>query len=176
MKLVHLFTILLAINAHSATKEDIVREINHLEEAYSIPDRWLYAIVAVESAFQSRITNTKAKVHSHGVAQLTSATARWCGLKGSQVYDYRMNLRCAARYLQTQMKRFKTRKEIILSYNEGTPCYCKNGYFRRRYYNARNNSYFHKVCTPLDNTPVRCQREGEVRVTSYYGKFLAKLK
>lgn len=177
MKLVYLLTLILSINAYPATKEEIVKEIGILEEAYKIPDKWLYAIVAVESAFQSKIINTKAQVHSHGVAQLTRSTAKWCGLAGDQIYDYRLNLGCAAKYLKNQMSRFRTKKEIIMSYNEGTPCYCRDGYYKRKYFNPKSRSYFHKICTPIDEgAPVKCTSEGELRVTSYYGKFMAKLK
>jgi len=110
--------------------EPIKEYIEQTEIKYSIPQNLLYAIIEQESSFQ-----IKARLgDSHGLGQLRLGTARaFCNVQNkAQLYDYRINIECAATYVRYQLDRFDNNTRLAISaYNAGTPFICNGSVFKR---------------------------------------------
>lgn len=173
-KILTILTTILAINIADASeiKEMIRRE----EQKFGIKQGIYQAIVMVESNFNGLAVNKLAPVSSYGVSQVTAATfTTFCGYKLADIMDVAKNISCGARYLAFQLKRFGGNvQKAILAYNEGTPCECVSGIYKRVFKRRT------EVCKKWDRNPegkwsykpLTCSNEGELRVTDYYFKVM----
>jgi soluble lytic murein transglycosylase-like protein len=147
--------------------------IAKLEIENGLPKNALRAIIRLESAFNPKAVNDKAKIASYGLGQLTLATAKaHCNLEKKDIFNQNKNGECAAKVLATQYKRFNKNLVLtILAYNEGTPCICDGRFF------VRNLGRRKIVCkewvktSKWESTPLTCSKSGEVRITQYYRDF-----
>lgn len=132
LEFILLLTVLLISNlGFCATVDEIKKQIEIVEQDYSLPKNLLLAIVQQESDF-----NVKARLkNSYGLGQVTTQTARsHCGIrKVKDLYDYETNLDCAARVLKYQLERYhNSTYYAIAAYNSGTPFICTGSKFKRK--------------------------------------------
>jgi soluble lytic murein transglycosylase-like protein len=82
----------------------------------------LAGVIHQESSFRPDALNDQAPVWSYGLGQLTIATAdHHCKLSEEEIFDVVKNLKCSAKVLAWQMKRYKGNVDKALSaYNAGT--------------------------------------------------------
>ena len=152
--------------------QEQARLIDSLEQKYRLPRNALKAIIRIESCFNPKALNDKAKVVSYGFGQLTAATAKaFCSIGIKDVFNQYKNGECAAKVLSHQFKRFQGNQlKAILAYNEGTPCICDGTKYVRylgygktqvcKEWKNTNGSWSGKVLT--------CSGVGSTRVTQYY--------
>jgi soluble lytic murein transglycosylase-like protein len=66
--------------------------ISQWEREHSLPENSLRAIIRLESDFNPKAINDKAKIASYGLGQLTLATAKaHCGLEKKDIFDFVKN-------------------------------------------------------------------------------------
>lgn len=168
-----LITTLLINTAGASEIKEIVRRA---ERDHGIKDGIYQAIILVESNYNPGAVNKVAPVHSYGMSQVTASTfTTFCGYKKSEIMDITKNILCGAKYLSFQIKRFGGNvQKAILAYNEGTPCECVSGVYRR-VFKSRT-----EVCKKWSKDsvgkwtyrPLMCSKDGELRVTDYYFKVI----
>ena len=128
----------------------------------------------MESCFNPKAINDKAKIASYGFGQLTLATAKaHCNLEKKDIFDQRKNGECAAKVFANQYKRFnKSLLLTILAYNEGTPCICDGRFYTRDLGRKKLlcRSYT-KTGDKWESVALSCSRKNEVRITNYYKDF-----
>lgn len=88
--------------------------IGHVACEFGLPHRFLDAVIAQESGFNS---NAVSKAGAAGMMQIMPATARSLGL--SNPFDPIANLRAGARYLRQQLDRFGRYDLALAAYNAG---------------------------------------------------------
>lgn len=129
----------------------------------------------MESCFNPKAVNDKAKIASYGLGQLTLATARaYCGLEKKDIFNGEKNGACAAKVFATQYKRFKKNLTLtVLAYNEGTPCVCNGKFYTRNLGKQRKVicKEWTKTKSRWNSVPLACSKQGEIRVTQYYKDF-----
>lgn len=152
--------------------QDQAKLIDSLEQKYKLPQNTLKAIIRLESCFNPKAINDKAKIASYGFGQLTAATAKsFCNIGIKDIFNQNKNGECAAKVLAHQFRRFKgDTLKAILAYNEGTPCICDGSKYVRHLGRGRT-----QVCKEWKNvngswsgTILRCSIIGDTRITQYY--------
>lgn len=115
-----------------------LREIVYRTEAdFNIPENLLDSIIWQESSYRiyafNSSRNKNVAISSYGLGQLTLDTARFhCRLKRRRIYDPHENIRCSAKVLKYQLKRYRNMEAAVAAYNWGTPCRCNGTYFEKR--------------------------------------------
>jgi hypothetical protein len=146
--------------------------IDSLEQKYKLPKNALKAIIRIESCFNPKALNDKAKVVSYGFGQLTAATAKaFCNIGIKDVFDQFRNGECAAKVLSHQFKRFQgDQLKAILAYNEGTPCICDGTKFVRHLGQGKTQvcKEWKYVGGSWKGEEIACSGVGSIRVTQYY--------
>jgi len=87
--------------------------VTRLSAAHGVDARLVHAVIAVESAYQSRARSAKG---ARGLMQLMPATARQYGVRNA--YHAPANVDAGIRHLKTLLDRFAPR-EAIAAYNAG---------------------------------------------------------
>lgn len=163
-----LLTVLLT-NYNVFATDNVIRYVDNLENKLEIPTGSLRAIIKLESNFNAKAINTNAPVVSYGVGQLTMATAKLCGLTKDTIMDYKKNLNCSAKLFKSQLVRYKNDlNKAVVAYNEGTPCICEGGIFKRNLGVTRFTCFMKKNGESIPRT---CSNEGELLETKYLSLF-----
>lgn len=114
----------------------VIRTIIEAAISQNVPPLILISICSVESSLNPYTTNfNDGHGNSHGLCQIQTRTARWMGFKGeiSHLYNTKINVKYAAKYLRYQLTRYDNNiVKAISAYNAGR--YIKN-----------NSQYVNKV-------------------------------
>jgi len=91
------------------------REIAEAASLYAVPQRLIWAVIRVESGFDSRAVSPKG---ARGLMQLMPETAAILGVRNS--FDPRENIRAGTRHLKAMMVRFPSDLRLaVAAYNAG---------------------------------------------------------
>lgn len=89
----------------------------------SLPPKLLQSVCWIESKHKiTAVHKDDGGEDSVGICQLHYSTAKWLGFKGSEkeLYDPKINIRYAAKYLKYNLKRYKGNlHKAITAYNRG---------------------------------------------------------
>lgn len=128
-----LLIMVLVVNSYNAlaNQEAVIKDIIELENKLVLPPSSFETLIKIESGFNSNIINRHAPVSSYGIGQLTLASAKLCGLTRKTILNYKKNLECSAQLFKSKFKKYDDLNKAVVAYNEGTPCICENGKFKR---------------------------------------------
>jgi len=155
-----IIALLLSTDAFSFNRSALENMVSKAEIDFNLPEGLLDAIVKQESNYKIFAKNPKSKknkvkISSYGLGQLTIPSANHhCGLSRKQIYHPRKNIRCSAKILNHQLRRFQGKIErAIAAYQWGTPCECNGKVYTRQ----MNRGI--QVCK-LNKRPMRCKKKG----------------
>lgn len=111
------------------------------------------SIIKVESNFN----NVKSKEGSLGLMQVKYSTAQWikCSIISEQeLMNPIKNIQCGCKYLNILKNKYSNKKDVIASYNAGSPRLCRTGHLLPSNTKCTiglhiNNNYISKVLLNL---------------------------
>ena len=135
--------------------EALAPQIQRVAQEHELEPALIMAIVRIESGFRAE---ARSRAGARGLMQVMPRTGR--GLDCGNLYDAEENLRCGARVLQRNLKRYDGNMVYALAAYNGGPGYVKKAWEGRtlprnfRYVEKvlRTRAYFlrHACCTPVE--------------------------
>ena len=136
---------------------EIVRDCDLISQARlegAMNPQLVWAVANIESS-----KNGKARNGTHyGLMQLKLGTARMMGFRGKpkELLNWKLNLGYGSRYLNEQMRRYRSKTAALAAYNAGAAFPCKKTHTGCKVGGFVNQNYVEMVMRKYRQKPVQC--------------------